>query len=104
MQLTESTLQEIIKSAILDLDGFETEQKDVARVIKTAKVGEEAQNHTGSMCDGYFAIEDSILSCCYYEAPRIYDQFLDNMNQGLQKINSNFFCEPINSVEIAIYR
>ena len=102
MQLTESTLQEIIKLAILDLSGFEL--KDAKLVMRTVKCGEEAQNHTGSMCDGYFAIEDSILSGCYYDAPRIWHQFLENVEQGLQKINSNFFCEPINSVEIAIYK
>lgn len=104
MQLTESKLQEIIKSAILDLNGFETELKDAERVAKTAKVGEEAQYHTGSECDGYFAIEDSMLSSCYYDFPSIYHQFLENMDQGLRKINSNFFCEPINTVEIAIYQ
>jgi len=104
MQLTESKLQEIIKSAILDLNGFETEVKDAERVAKTAKTGEEAQNHTGHMCEGYFAIEESMLAICYYEAPNIYHQFIDSMDQGLRKINSNFFCEPINSVEIAIYK
>lgn len=102
MQLTETPLKKLIESAILDLSGFEL--KEAERVMRTVKCGEEAQNHTGSMCEGYFAIEDSILAGCYYDAPRIYHQFMENMDQGLQKIDSRLFCEPINTVEFAIYR
>lgn len=71
-------------------------------LLDSIKIGKEADYHMGSNGSaGYFAIEDSILSSAYYDAPSIYHSFVDAVDAGLKEFG--LFAEPRNSVEFGIF-
>lgn len=102
-KLTNESLTEILRKAVA-ATGYEADEGDVKNLFASVKVGEEAENHTGSKgALGYFATEGTVVSSMYYDAPSLYWKFEEAVNAGLAKIIPGAFAEPINSVEFAIY-
>lgn len=101
MKLTKLLLQRAIEIGLSKID---LDNDEVARIIRTVKTGSEAQYHTGSACEGYFCIEDSILSGCYYDMPSIYHQLIENVNTEVEKVDPYLYVDVINSVEFAVYK
>lgn len=71
-------------------------------VVDSIKVGEEAENHTGSNgCYAYFCIEESLVRDARDMLPSTYYKWEDALQDALRPLG--LYAEPINSCEYALY-
>jgi hypothetical protein len=96
------TIKQAITNAFATIGQGWEHGVEAAKVCKTIKTGEEAQDHTGQDVLGYFCTEESLMTTAYYEAPNLYWAWEESLSQFLG--NNGLFLEPINHLEYAVYQ
>lgn len=96
--ITHSQLVNALNSAFAALGG---DFKPEPSVIRSIRIGEEASDHTGSGCLAYFAIEESVVMSCYYDAPSLYWAWEEALQVALKPYG--LFTEMLTSCEFGLY-
>lgn len=104
-----TTQQAALKSALETglRKGFEAAlgsdiERDLKKAIQSIKLGEEAEEHTGSAgCLAYFCTEETSVPHLYNEFPSAYWKWEEAIQDTLTPLG--YFMENINNCELSIW-